>query len=863
TLENKLTPQNITNAFAYSWWLPFNIKAIEAGYHTTFIVIGDDYRLFAFGRNLYGVLSDGTQIDRHTPREISIFHNSIRIHVSGIGTGDGHTLFQSTNGRLFGVGRNFEGQIGDNTRIDRINPIRLFAPDYTITFDSQGGNAVDSITTYEGGPVTMPQDPVKPGFVFKGWFGSPNPPSFHTKVVYTVMPYQSVALYAVWSPDRYALIFRDSQNEIIQSTDYLINADLSAVIPPTAPEKTGYSFTGWSIDIPPTMPTQDVYIDAQYTKNSYTITFETNGGTSITPLVTPYQNWVFIQNTPSRVGYTFGGWFTDESLTIPYVDAHQPAYNFTLYAKWNGTQFQLIYRDHDQQILQSTTYNVGANLGSHVAPIPTRVGYTFTGWSQSVPSTMPSQDVTLTAQWTINQYTITFNSTGGSAVSSITQNYHSAITSPANPTRVGYTFTGWSPIVPTNMPAENLTLSAQWSINQYTITFNTNGGSAVASITQDYNSVVNTPINPTKEGYVFNGWSQSIPSTMPASHLEIQAYWILNTQDSGAFQTQTDAIHDLIDPSMIEGKNVEIIIRVEVKPQVNILPSEIDIVNQVVKDTLQIQNYGSVFINIEIILKEAGLDDVLIQELLEPLAITISIPQEYQGFRNYRVIRIHNGEAVVLETQYHHVDQTLTFLTDRFSTYVITYDLTSGFSIWWLLLLLLVPAGYFIYLQTKKIRLVKQEAHSSDHVEVSSSNEEKKEVVVYDEVMIHKVEERPQFLAFETVQNGEYLEVTKALEATSRVVEVSTGVLPKLINTENRFVSLSKKEAKQFKETSSHLDSYQLLTPGSYTDSGYFMEVDTNKKAVHNYIYTKKRLPPTSAVGHCWVRVEPRKIKTE
>ena len=78
---------------------------------------------------------------------------------------------------------------------------------------------------------------------------------------------------------------------------------------------------------------------------------------------------------------------------------------------------------------------------------------------------MPAENIELTAQWTINQYTITFNSNGGSTVDPITQDYNTAVTAPTDPTRTGYTFAGWNPVVPATMPAENITLTAQWDVN--------------------------------------------------------------------------------------------------------------------------------------------------------------------------------------------------------------------------------------------------------------------------------------------------------------------------------------------------------------------------------------------------------------
>lgn len=133
--------------------------------------------------------------------------------------------------------------------------------------------------------------------------------------------------------------------------------------------------------------------------------------------------------------------------------------------------------------------------------------------------------MTITAKWKVNQYTITFDTNGGSEITPITQDYGTAITAPANPTREGYTFIGWDKEIPTTMPAENMTVTAQWEINQYKITFDTNGGSEIAPITQDYGTAITAPADPTREGYTFIGWDMEIPATMPAENITLKAKW--------------------------------------------------------------------------------------------------------------------------------------------------------------------------------------------------------------------------------------------------------------------------------------------------------------------------------------------------
>ena len=163
---------------------------------------------------------------------------------------------------------------------------------------------------------------------------------------------------------------------------------------------------------------------------------------------------------------------------------------------------------------------------------PTKEGYTFIGWyngeSEWNFETPVTADLTLTAKWQVNQYTITFKPENGGQDIVIKQDYGTAITAPANPTKTGYTFAGWDKTIPSTMPAGDMAITAQWQLNQYTITFDTAGGSEVPSITQDYGTAITAPANPTKTGYTFAGWDKTIPSTMPAGDMTITARWTEN-----------------------------------------------------------------------------------------------------------------------------------------------------------------------------------------------------------------------------------------------------------------------------------------------------------------------------------------------
>ena len=227
----------------------------------------------------------------------------------------------------------------------------------------------------------------------------------------------------------------------------------------------------------------------------------------------------------TRVGYTQVGWSTVDGgeKVYDFKDIYTKNEALTLYPVWNTNKYTITFDTNGGSEIAPITQDYGTEI---TAPDnPTRKGYTFKGWDKEIPETMPADNITVKAQWEINQYTITFDTNGGSEIAPITQDYGTEITAPDNPTRKGYTFKGWDKEIPETMPAENITVKAQWEINQYTITFDTNGGSEIAPITQDYGTEITAPDNPTRKGYTFKGWDKEIPKAMPAENITITARW--------------------------------------------------------------------------------------------------------------------------------------------------------------------------------------------------------------------------------------------------------------------------------------------------------------------------------------------------
>ena len=327
---------------------------------------------------------------------------------------------------------------------------------------------------------------------------------------------EALTLYPVWNANQYTITFDTNGGSEIAPITQDYGTEITA---PDNPTRKGYTFKGWDKEIPETMPAENITVKAQWEINQYTITFDTNGGSEIAPITQDYGTEITAPDNPTRKGYTFKGWDKEIPETMP-------AENITVKAQWEINQYTITFDTNGGSEIAPITQDYGTEI---TAPDnPTRKGYTFKGWDKEIPETMPAENITVKAQWEINQYTITFDTNGGSEIAPITQDYGTEITAPDNPTRKGYTFKGWDKEIPETMPAENITVKAQWEINQYTITFDTNGGSEIAPITQDYGTEITAPDNPTRKGYTFKGWDKEIPETMPAENITVKAQWEIN-----------------------------------------------------------------------------------------------------------------------------------------------------------------------------------------------------------------------------------------------------------------------------------------------------------------------------------------------
>ena len=429
------------------------------------------------------------------------------------GNTDSYFMWLDGNGNSYEPGGSVPADVTELT-------VQWTAPTYAVTLNTNGGTIADGkdVTGYTYGVgATLPaaDDMTYTGHTFKGWYDNENlTGSPVTAIGGTEMGNKEY--WAKWEINQYTITVKPENGK----ADITITQDYGTEITaPDNPTRKGYTFKGWDKEIPKTMPAENITVKAQWEINQYTITFDTNGGSEIAPITQDYGTEITAPDNPTRKGYTFKGWDKEIPETMP-------AENMTITAQWEINQYTITFDTNGGSEIAPITQDYGTEI---TAPDnPTRKGYTFKGWDKEIPETMPAENITVKAQWKINQYTIAFDTNGGSEIAPITQDYGTKIIAPADPTRKGYTFKGWDKEIPETMPAGNITVKAQWEINQYTITFDTNGGSEIDSITQDYGTKIIAPADPTRKGYTFKGWDKEIPETMPAGNITVKAQWEIN-----------------------------------------------------------------------------------------------------------------------------------------------------------------------------------------------------------------------------------------------------------------------------------------------------------------------------------------------
>ena len=440
---------------------------------------------------------------------------------------------------------------------------------YTVTWNANGGTVSPaSVSKTHGSTLGTLPTPTRAAtaeysYTFAGWFTAA---SGGTQISSTTTVTGNVTYYAHWTATKRSYTATFNGNGGSTPSPSSITKEYNAALGtlPTC-SRTGYTFLGWYTASSggtkistTTVVTKDITYYAQWSINSYTLTFNPNGGT-VTPTSKDleYNSAYGTLPTPTRASdaqytYTFAGWYTAATGGTQVTAATKmAAKDTTVYAHWtSNTRSYTVSYQTTYGTLNRTSQSIAYNSkGSCTLTMPDNTAeftYTFVGWYTAANGggTKVGSELTLETpaiKGTVTyyayvtrstkSYTHTFNANGGGTVNpaTITKAYNTALGTLPTVSRTGYTFVGWfdtsaasggTQATTTTKVTGTKTWYARWSINSYTFTFDKNGGNtpSATTITKEYNTAVGTLPTCTRNAdntytYAFAGWFDTSASS--------------------------------------------------------------------------------------------------------------------------------------------------------------------------------------------------------------------------------------------------------------------------------------------------------------------------------------------------------------
>ncbi len=404
----------------------------------------------------------------------------------------------------------------------------------TLTLDPANGDPTQTFTGRNGRDQTLPQ-PTRTGYTLQGWENEEG------KRIDPYVPYRpskSETLTAKWSPNTYTVTFSVDENIATlqggegETSTAKTTFDEEYKFPKPTVTDDLYTFMGWFTEKDVQLTDEegnglgkwhidgDITAVARFSKIQYTVSFFTGGGSSVPSKTVDKGSSVQLPK-PTFAGYTFGGWKTADG-NILQGESFTPSSSVTLTAVWDPNEYTVTLQTDGGKLSGSSETKVKVTFGKAFSlPPASKENFEFLGWyDRSTQLTNANgvglavwniaEDVTLTAQYRRIEYTITFNTNGGTSVGAKTAYKGEPMELPAC-TKEGYTFNYWKTSSGTKltspyMATGSITLYADWTANTYTISFNVNGGSLSDGTKQvTYGSAFSLPV-PTREGYTFDGW---------------------------------------------------------------------------------------------------------------------------------------------------------------------------------------------------------------------------------------------------------------------------------------------------------------------------------------------------------------------
>ena len=424
---------------------------------------------------------------------------------------------------------------------------------------------MDSVSVNYNDTMSEPDAPSCDGYTFIGWYADEDyskPFDFSTPIT------KDTTVYVKWEKNP-MVSFASNVDGWKQSAQYVEYN--TAIDTPDTPELEGYNFVGWYKDAGYSTKydfnsaiTADTTIYAKWEIKTYTVTFNSNGGSSVASYQRiPHGSKIDAPNAPAKSGYEFWGWCEDSACLSKFDFLNDTVTsNITLYAEWGRGGITISFDSCGGDAVEDVRLAQGDSLGESM-PSPTRTGYNFVGWyteksysNQVYSSTTFVENDVLYAKWKINSYTVIYNANGGSGYMKDSVFYYGteSALSENTFTRAGYTFIGWN----TEADAGNYTYSdgekvinlckkngdiislyAIWEENDISVTLDANGGSVYPDeISVTYGGFYGELPTPDRAGYEFLGWytakaggtkiTEQTQMTSAASHT-LYAHWKILT----------------------------------------------------------------------------------------------------------------------------------------------------------------------------------------------------------------------------------------------------------------------------------------------------------------------------------------------
>ena len=370
---------------------------------------------------------------------------------------------------------------------------------YKLSFNTDGGSTISSQLVIENKTATMPINPTKEGYIFGGWYTEVNGEgtefTANTKVI------GDITVYAKWNSYSYTVTFdnQDTTTASDPTSKTVISPNTTVDVLPTAPEKIGYTFGGWYTEVngegseftSNTKVIGDITVYAKW-NYSYEVTFDSQEATTPSDptsktVISPNTTVDVLPTAPEKIGYTFGGWYTEVNGEGTEFTANTKVIgDITVYAKWNSYSYTVTFDNQDTTTASDPTSKTVISPNTTVDVLPTapeKIGYTFGGWytevngggSEFTSNTKVIGDITVYAKWNSYSYTVTFDSQEATTPSDPTsKTVISPNTTvdglPTVPEKTGYIFGGWYTeengggieFIESTIVTEDITVYAKW-----------------------------------------------------------------------------------------------------------------------------------------------------------------------------------------------------------------------------------------------------------------------------------------------------------------------------------------------------------------------------------------------------------------